>query len=100
MYSLRNWGRYAHLSENILYVDQEGCHVASLQVPDVPDSEARGISHFPRVDDLVWKKRFRQRRVQVELLTSFPETCVKGLKVEVWMVGVVETGDYVARLQK
>ena len=53
MYSLRNWGRYAHLSQNILYVDQEGGHVAGLQVPDVPDSEARGISHFPRVDDLV-----------------------------------------------
>merc|ERR1712190_337971 len=50
--------------------------------PDVPDSEARGISHFPRVDDLV----------------SFPETCVKGLKAEVWMVGVVEAGDYVTCL--
>ena len=53
MYSLRNWGRYAHLSQDILYVDKEGGHVAGLQVPDVPDSEARGISHFPRVDDLV-----------------------------------------------
>ena len=57
IYSLRNWGRYAHLSQDILYVDKEGCHVAGLQVPDVPDSEARGISHFPRVDDLVWKKK-------------------------------------------
>ena len=53
MYSLRNWGRYAHLSQNILYVDEEGGHVAGLQVPDVPDSEARGISHFARIDDLV-----------------------------------------------
>ena len=34
MYSLRNWGRYAHLSQYILYVDQEGGLAVEAEVAD------------------------------------------------------------------
>ena len=35
-----------------LDVNEQGCHVACLQVSNVADAETRSIRHLPRVDHL------------------------------------------------
>ena len=92
------WKPYVAKGLPICYLDvnEQGCHVACLQVSNVANAETRSICHLPRVDHLAWANDINNVKSMIE--TSFPQSLVKGLECEVGVTRVVEAGDDVPGL--